>query len=199
MILIAAKILREDVPAGKPWQQHYYLYIRFKPLPNESLVSPPFWDGDASLPMPKFLITCQPMGWWSGIHSTAMRRTSAPLTFNRNMLLPSRLQIVLNKRAERCHLLVTRTLFKAMPTSSPLQIGHSPFGLTCHWTPLKIGLSDMEEALQAQAHCSTVTLYSATLETVWLTVNMDAKAFLEFLYQHCKRMFGITACFHLIP
>ena len=43
------------------------------------------------------------------------------------------------------------------------------------------------------------TLYSATLETVWLTVNMDAKAFLEFLYQHCKRMFGITACFHLIP
>ena len=73
------------------------------------------------------------------------------------------------------------------------------FWFNMPWTPLKIGLSDMEEALQAQVHCSTVTLYSATLETVWLTVNMDAKAFLEFLYQHCKRMFGITACFHLIP
>jgi len=51
-ILMAAKVLTGPRSPGKPWQQKNYSYFGFKPYPNESLVSPPFWDGDLRSPCP---------------------------------------------------------------------------------------------------------------------------------------------------
>ena len=51
-ILMAAKVPTGARSTGKPWQQKNYSYFRFKPFPNESLVSPPFWGGVARCACP---------------------------------------------------------------------------------------------------------------------------------------------------